>query len=297
MTGELHGMLANNVKVLRDAETGESFVEMHVTDSKTKLPRWVTMVAETSSGVKVLETLMDYFSISGLEMRRYSDGIYDILEPDYYVLKVSVFGMDRFELAAMSRALSGSKVEGARSLAAETLRTAARRLKVVGEEEKKFVNVWGGPASSRSFSILAGELTKEGVERERISTVAGPLIRGTCERGQVFTHTCFDPKSTLKDMKDIQMAAFLEMREVAGCDRELELEGRSVPYFVNHANRRLTDRVAMEAMRKEGSGLTSVDVDLYMGWRLKLHSVTMNLHYSGDTREGRRRRARLTSSL
>ena len=98
-------------------------------------------------------------------------------------------------------------------------------------------------------------------------------------------------------MVTILMAAFLQVKEEVGVDRELELEGRSVPYFVNHANRRLTDRVAMTSMRKAGSGLTAVDVDLYMGWRLRLHAVTMNLHYSGDTREGRRRRAKLTSSM
>ena len=98
-------------------------------------------------------------------------------------------------------------------------------------------------------------------------------------------------------MKEILLESFLRVRDEGGIDKELELEGRSVPHFVNHANRRLTDRVAMAALRESGLGLSTTDVDLYMGWRLRQHAVTMNLHYSGDTREGRRRRAELTRRL
>ena len=101
------------------------------------------------------------------------------------------------------------------------------------------MNVWGGPRSSRAFQTLHAELVREGVSRDRLSTMPGPLIRGTFDRGQHFSHTCLDPKSTTKDMGDMQWLAYEEVKGRVGVDPELELEGRKVPYFVNHANRRL----------------------------------------------------------
>ena len=62
-TGNVHGLLANDVQ---DGVTGQRFVNMKISDSKTGFPRYISLVAETSvSHVMVFEAVERLAGASG----------------------------------------------------------------------------------------------------------------------------------------------------------------------------------------------------------------------------------------
>ena len=69
--GDCHGLLANEVCILEDCDTGEVVVEGHLEHSKTGFARYLDMAGTTEgSGIMVAQTLVDYWRTVGIETRR-----------------------------------------------------------------------------------------------------------------------------------------------------------------------------------------------------------------------------------
>ena len=299
VTGEVHGLLANDVQFLRDTETKEVFVDVKVVDSKTGMPRFLSMVGvTTTSRIGVASSLMGYLKAAKVALRSRREGQYDVLTPDYYVLRVSLFSISRRELSAIDSMAGSSKVRDVRDRAAYIVKDATTRAEGKGIEEKKFVNVWGGAREAPEFGTLWRELKQAGVDPVRITKTPGPLIRKTEARGAVLTHMCLDPGGTSKQVGIMLDQAYRSNESKGIIDRDLDLAGRDLPFWRNHANRRLTAFVAMEAFKKGGpSAPNRVDIDLYMGWSLKVHKRSQAIHYSGEGRVDRRRRASISARM
>ena len=299
VTGEVHGLLANDVQFLRDTETKEVFVDVKVVDSKTGMPRFLSMVGvTTTSRIGVASSLMGYLKAAKVALRSRREGQYDVLTPDYHVLRVSLFSISRRELSAIDSMAGSSKVRDVRDRAAYIVKDATTRAEGKGIEEKKFVNVWGGAREAPEFGTLWNKLKQAGVDPARITKTPGPLIRKTEARGAVLTHMCLDPGGTSKQVGIMLDQAYRSNESKGIIDRDLDLAGRDLPFWRNHANRRLTAFVAMEAFKKGGpSAPNRVDIDLYMGWSLKVHKRSQAIHYSGEGRVDRRRRASISARM
>ena len=295
-TGELHGVLANDICVLQDRETGEFFVDIRVSDSKTKHPRFVSVVGTTRrtklSLANGLATLAKHWDMRVDVVR---ESAYIVHRFDYWVLRVSLLAISESEISALKMAIVNSRVGAVRSLSAYLVETIRVRAIATGGEEKKHVNLWGGPRESPQFQMLLRELSSHGVRLDRVRKVPGPLIRATCSRGGHVTHTAMDPKSTLRAIGSMMDEAYEAVLASRTHDPELDLMGREVPLFRNHANRRFADKVARDAMRL--GAVSEVDIDIFFGWKEKEHEKNSQLHYAGESRRDRVRRSLMTRDV
>ena len=296
ITGELHGLLAKDIVILTDRTSGERFVDVKVADSKTGHTRYISVVGKTTrSKINVADGLLLLASDWGINLLWKSEGAYDIIHFDYWVVRVSLLALGAGELSALKLAIVNSTVKAVSAMSAYLLETIRARINAKGGDEKKHINLWGGPRTAPQAQMLMRELKARGVGGARISHMPGPLLRATCSRGSGITHTAMDPKSTLSQVGSLMNEAFDEVCNNHSHDPELDLMGRTVPYFRNHANRRFADKVAREAMRR---GLVSdVDIDIFFGWKQKEHAQNSQLHYAGEGRGDRVRRSLVTRDL
>ena len=296
--GDGHGLLANNLVILRNIRSGEESVEGFLEHSKTKHRRFVNAVMESRGAARIRlgEYLRAYWSAVGFPMSpptRADGGCY-VEGPDYYVVRLSLVALaesaeaDRERLEHACRVLKRSRSEEARRWADYSLMRGRQRL-VGGSADRRYINVVGGSRTCDDIAWVADELTRAGFG-DWIDVVPGPLMRATHGRRLGYTHMPLDPGSTYQILGDLMVRAYREANAITS-DPELDLQGFDHPLWGHHSFRRFADTVARETMAS--SGATEQDIDIYFGWMERFYSQKMQVHY--QSRFDRTRRTAVTS--
>ena len=105
--GDGHGLLANNLVILRDARSGEETVEGFLEHSKTKHRRYCNAVCESlgAARVRLGEYLREYWEAAGFTLtppERAEGGFY-VAGPDYSVVRVSLVALTDSEAGDVER--------------------------------------------------------------------------------------------------------------------------------------------------------------------------------------------------
>jgi len=288
--GDHHGLLANNVCILRDVRDGSVSVEGRLEHTKTKHVRWINMVGTTEvSKVRVAGITADYWELAGIDTVTRREGSFVETRPDYWVVRVSLLGVPPGMLKKLEETLSTSKVKSVRGLTGNSMHYAKTRAALRHDpEDKAYVNVAGGRRESKEIAQVVQELQRAGLGKYT-RVVMGPMIRATS--GHRLSHMPLATDSTYKILHTVMDEAYkLANSREFGPDPELDLMGALAPHWTNHSWRRFSDKVARDT-RKE-TGVTDVDIDLFFGWLEAFYQKLMQLHYAGRT--DRVKRSRVT---
>ena len=286
--GDHHGMLANNICLLKDSRDGSMSVEARLEHTKTKQVRWINMVGETrTSRINVAGILADYWKQCGMKTISRSEGAYVETRPDYWVVRVSLLGGT--SLTRLERVLRTSKVKEVQLLASSSMSYATKRSALKHDaEEKAYVNVAGGARDSAGIQMVIKDLKAAGLGSVT-RLVMGPLIRSTA--GSNVTHMPLSVDSTYKLLGAAMDEAFVLANDSSlGPDPELDLNGALKPHWSHHSWRRFSDKVARETRNKTGA--SDMDIDLFYGWQEAMYRKLMQIHYAG--RSDRVKRSRVT---
>ena len=127
-----------------------------------------------------------------------------------------------------------------------------------------------------------------------VNTVKGPLLRATAQGStRTLTHMGLKPGSTYASVPTALFKAWKRNDEEGIVDEDLDKEGRDVPLFGNHGNRRYSDRRAQDSM--DVTGVTMGQINDHFGWDQKARRKQSALHYHG--RLERLKRAKVTMMI
>ena len=193
-----------HLTILRHVETGEESVEGLLEHSKTKRKRYVNAVG-TSLGpaaVRLSDHLREFWRSVGFDLSTRVEGQYQVVGPDYFVVRLSLMGLGDSDAAVaarldrLERLLLRSASADARLWAAYSMRRAREREQAESSMDKRYVNLTGGARLSRDISTLCLELETAGFGH-LVTVIPGPLMRSTHFRTPVrFTHMPLTVQST-----------------------------------------------------------------------------------------------------
>ena len=299
--GESHGLLANNSAILKDPESGEVVVELHLEHSKTKFARYLDIAGETEgSQIQVEKHLREYWRSAGFRLTETTQAGIQVVRPDWWVVRVSLLGMSHSAFERLSVFLSKSKRAGVAEMWRRTAPKA--RLRVVadgtGSQAKKYVNVIGGTRDSEVMNPLRAELRAAGFESQ---LVPGPLLLATTG-GKKPKLTCMPLtiSTAMGETKPLLQKAYEALNANGRQDRELDVESGRTPKWTTHSLRRLANTIARRDRDKfmaAVGGVTEKEIDLFFGWHEKILLKEMQLHYEAMNIRERMKKARITRGL
>ena len=296
--GDSHGLLANEVCILEDYDTGEVVVEAHLEHSKTGFARYLDMAGKTTgSGIEVAQIYADYFKLAGIDTTTtWHQGI-KVTRPDFWVVRVSLLGKSLDELEKLWRELRVSGVcASARHHARESEMKGRSRAVAIGKssQEKKYINVAGGRGADVGMGQLVTALTVLGFHA---TVVKGPLLlASTGGRAPRVTLMPLSTSTTFAPMKEILTAAYEAANsDPADRDPDLDLQVGQAPKWSTHSLRRLADTVARRD--RETNGTTEAEIDIYFGWHERILLREMQVHYAALNVKERMKQAKITGSM
>ena len=299
--GECHGVLANETCIITDpnAEPGSvshRVVEFKLEHSKTGFSRYLDYTGSTQNvSISAADHLMGYWSLANLKVNTdMQDGMM-VQRPDYYVLRVSLLGLDEARFERLLGWASTCRIK-AIEYGVKHLQTASKArqrwgARGIGSQEKKFYNLMGGQFSNPDLERGRQALLLKGYE---VAVVPGPLLRATTggARPQA-THMPLAVSSTFAPTKELLEKAYeMSMEDPANPDPHLNLRRGEQPKWSTHSLRRLAATTARR--HRERSGATVDEIDLYFGWKEKVLKKAMQMHYAGMSLFERMRSARIT---
>ena len=293
--GDNHGLTSDGARICEEIATGKIFVEFVVNHSKTSFQRIVTTVGTTMGEVAlpIAQYLRDYWAACGWSTRSWVEGGFRVTCADYFVLRVSLLGIDAARLELLFKRLEASSSAETRRHAPVSRRKGLDRFLLTGSRDKKYVNVVGGPEGCTAIRTTALELSRAGFsEAGRLSFRPGPLLVATEGQGRQTTHMPLDPGSTYEVIRGALSRAY-ELASAVSPDPQIDLGGRSQPRWSHHSNRRGANTVARAS--QEATGASEMDIDLTFGWQERFYSQKMQVHY--EARFDRKKRAAVTSQL
>ena len=287
--GDNHGLLANNVCILRRTDTGAVSVEGRLEHSKTKRVRWFNLVGVTeTSRVDVAHAFAAYWAEVGIATSTSIQGLYQVTRPDYWVVRVSLLGMLPRQVQALKDAQLNSSFDEVRKMARYHIEVIGRRATLQHDAEAKaYVCLMGGRRTSSIMARFVAELRQAGFGAF-ISMAEGPLLRSTS--GTRMTNMGLSPTTTYGQLGAAMETAYALANRPGDPDPELDLAGAKAPKWGNHSWRRFADKVARQT--KATTLATDVDIDRFFGWLEAQYEKMMALAYMG--REERSKRSRVT---
>jgi len=290
--GDFHGLKANHLTIIRHRDTGLVQVEGMLEHSKTKHKRFVNCLGTTvgHAQLDLARICRDYWRESGMAVSEWDEGAYRVTGVDYSVVRVSFLGMTAAQFRLLGEIAAVSAVAELRTHSKATLKRASDRYSARHSKDKRYVNLVGGPSTSKALSTLVFELTRAGLG-QFASVVPGPLLRAT--DGHYLSHMPLDPSSTYGKLHEIMDEAYELSNPTGDPDPWLDLQGLETPLWGHHSWRRLADTVARASMAK--TGVTEQDIDIVFGWQENMYSQRMQYHY--ETRFNREKRYRVTMYL
>uniref|UniRef100_A0A7S2IKX2 Uncharacterized protein n=1 Tax=Haptolina brevifila TaxID=156173 RepID=A0A7S2IKX2_9EUKA len=206
-------------------------------------------------------------------------------------------GMSQARFDLLLKLLSASSVSAIRVSAASLAERAKKRYDAKNSKDKRYINIYGGPASDPSMARALRELGEAGFAllddsgHGCVSVVDGPLLRAT--DGSRISHMPVDPSTTYPTWHKMFDKAYELANPEGDPDPWLDLQGLTEPLWGHHSLRRLADTVARVTMDR--TGVREDDIDLIFGWNEKMYNQTMQHHYA--TRFNREKRYRVTRYL
>ena len=290
VTGEIHGVVANNACIQRrlegrGSELGET-IEMKIDNSKTKLGRHIVFMGVTSgSALDCAARLRALWKESGIAVvHSANDGGFESWRPDYWVVRVGLLGMtpDLFKrfLAFMLSTAEPVLIELARNVVA---RAKSRRNAQTLGDEHRYVNVAGGRLHGPEV-VQADAVLKRAGFGPHVSVCPGPLVRATNGATRL-THMPYSTESTHVHLLPAMRAADEAVTQMGLEDPDFDLRGLKVAAWGNHSNRRGADGTALRTMAITGA--TETDLNYFFGWKLKEMEKEMIKHYAGMDRLSR----------
>ena len=291
--GESHGLLANEVCILRDPVTGVEVVEAKLEHSKTGFSRFLDLAGTTSGHqIEVAKILRDYWRAAGIPLLvRQVMGLQET-RPDFWVVRVSLQGLSsgfsQFERAMMA-------VKDPRVLSIRAALVARARQRMNGaSNDKKYINVVAGRSSDKSIYEIRDVFTNAGINAR---VVPGPLLMATTggSQGRVLPMP-LAISSAFGPTKEVLTMAW-EMANADPDDPDPHLEERRgrAPYWTTHSLRRAANSVARRDM--EAAGVTAEEIDIYLGWHERILLKEMQRHYEGLSVRARMQQARITGGM
>ena len=302
--GDVHGLLANHVTILRRLDeyglpTGEEYVEAMLEHSKTKHQRYVTAVglSKGAAQVPLARLVREYWALAGFDLIVRDEGGYRVTGPDYYVIRVSLTALadsregDQQRLNLMADLLSRSECAEARRWAEYTRLRGMGRL--LGDSaDRRYINVVGGFKDCDAIRVVSKELTIAGFGAW-MSLEPGPFMRATHGKALGLAHMPIQPGSTYGALHDICDDAHAATHTPLSPDPELDLQGRATPLWAHHSWRRAADTFARQTMSL--TEVSEADIDLVFGWMEAFYGQKMQRHY--ESHFDRLKRAAVTSMI
>ena len=299
--GESHGILANNLRFIEDPmgtdELTRSVVEFKLEHSKTGFSRYLNMAAVTAtSGLRVADAVMAYCRAAEFKMVTTVQAGVRVITPDFWVVRVSLLGLDERGLIKLMHVLRKDKSPSVAKHLDVTKVEAQRRYGATGNESqaKKYVNIASGDSTDKSLDELAARLTQLGYTAQKLP---GPLLLATTGGNrQVPKLMPYSTSTASAPTKEILTSAWQ-----AGCvggasqDVDLDLEPGTQPKWSTHSLRRLGDTVARRY--RHVTGVTSDQIDIYFGWQEKILLLAMQVHYATMSIRERMNSAKITGMM
>ena len=285
--GEGHGVVANNTFIATipagSEFEGEQIVAVKLTDSKTGFGRECAMFGTTHGklALKSAKYMMDLWRDQGLVMRQFNRDGMRCVGPDYWVLRLSLLGMNDKDVDGIIKLISSCDIpEVAEQSSAVVSRIKQIRLAKGTHEEKQAVNVVGGARESHTVR-RAQAWANDCQWRAFFRLVDGPLIRAF--HGKLLTHRPLQPGSTYLHLSKAVVDAYHLGRDSGIEDTELDLMGSDPekPKVGNHWARRKGDKEARDF--RHLTGVSEDDIDDQFGWNQKKRQQAQQIHYSGRT--------------
>ena len=299
--GESHGILANNLKFIEDPmgtdELTKSVVEFKLEHSKTGFSRYLNMAAVTAtSGLRVADTIMAYCRAAEFKMITTVQAGVRVITPDFWVVRVSLLGLDERGLVRLLNTLSKDKSPSVSKHMEVTRVEAKRRYGAEGNESqmKKYINIASGDSTDKSLDELAARLTLFGYTAQK---VPGPLLLATTggnrQTPKLMPYSTSTASAPTKEiLTKAWQAGFVGGRSQ---DVDLDLEPGAPPKWSTHSLRRLGDTVARRY--RLVTGVTSDQIDIYFGWQEKVLLLAMQVHYASMSIRERMNSAKITGMM
>lgn len=299
--GESHGVLANNLAFLEDPSVTDpmvrSVVELKIEHSKTGFSRTLNLASVTgTSKIRVADVFMDYCKEAGFKMVTTVQAGVRVTRPDFWVVRVSLLGLDETGLIKLLRVLEKEKSPEVQQQLATTKSEARRRHIATGSEsqQKKYINVAAGDSTNRRLSDLAGRLTALGYVAQLVD---GPLLMSTTgglrQMPKIMPYSTSSASAPTKELlTNAWLAGFVDGLSQ---DDDLDLPPGQKPKWSTHSLRRLADTVARR-YRCE-TGVTEDQIDIYFGWNEKILLKAMQVHYASLSIKERMMLAKITGML
>jgi hypothetical protein len=272
-------------------------VEALLEHSKTGFSRYLDMAGKTTtSGVECAEIMSEYWKLARFKTITTTQAGVRVTRPDFWVVRVSLLGIDEQMLNSLIHWLHNSKYQRVKGHAAASAIDAKRRYIASGamSQEKKFINVAAGAASETELRSIEAELKMRGY---RAAIVPGPLLLATTGGGRPRMKIMpLTTSSAGNPVKEILTRAHAEAnRDPADPDPDLDLDARREPRWASHSLRRCADTVARRY--REVTGITEAQIDIFFGWHEKILLKAMQVHYAAMSIRERMRTAMVTGML
>ena len=213
--------------------------------------------------------------------------------PDFWVVRVSMLGLDEKRLNQLLGLVGRSELQSGRRHAAATKVDAKRRY-MAASQEKKYINVAAGSSKDEELDVFLRRLREAGYNAHK---VPGPLLLATT--GGKHAKVKIMPlsvSSTFAVTKELLTRAWKKANEdELDPDPDLDLESGREPKWSTHSLRRLADTVARRYAGETGA--TEAQIDIYFGWHEKILLKAMQNHYNAMSITARMALAKITGML
>ena len=286
--GEGHGLLANHCCLAYPSDPGrfdlKEVVVFTLEDSKTKFGRRMAIAGKTRGSLAFEAALYvkGLWKESGFAIKEEMRDGMRILRPDYFVLRVSLLGMQKAMITRFAGMLEACKEPAVAVLGKYSARKVLERglVNETDGEEKKYVNIAGG---ARESDALAGALQwVQSIGLGRFANVVpGPLLRAT--DGKKITHMPLQTGSAYAHLSKAMEKAYFTSRARGVVDQELDLGSHDPdkPKIGHHWARRKADQVARDS--RDVTETSEETIDEAFGWNQKQAKRKQQLHYAGTT--------------
>jgi hypothetical protein len=216
-----------------------------------------------------------------------------IVRPDYWVMRVSLLGMDKAQHKRLLTILGNVDDRFVRDNRSWLSTYAKDRYEAdTHSEEMRYFNLAGGPKGGGWYHEARAWLEKYNFGKYG-SLAEGPLLRATVQgRPKLLTHMPMQRGSTYAHVPTALVKAWKINVSEGVVDTELDIAGDKFTPG-NHGNRRHADKKATDTMQV--TGCDTGDLDDHFGWDQAERKKKSQLKYRGKTH--RNKRARVTMML
>jgi hypothetical protein len=235
-----------------------------------------------TTGIEVAAVMVGYWRAAGMQLVTSMQAGVRVTRPDFWVVRVSLLGLDEAGAQRLVRELAGCRVLQVKRHANSSARYI--RVRHAGANlAKKYVNIAGGGGADGDVREALAWAVARGFEA---SLVPGPLLLATTGgRSSTVTLMPLSTSSAFAPTKELLQKAFDKANAVEGDpDPDLDVRSGRDTKWSTHSLRRLADTTARRY--REVTGTSEPEIDIFFGWNERVLLKAMQMHYASlSTRE------------